>query len=269
MTIPPNETTIVVVEDEKHLAQGLRFNLELEGYRTLVFDDGESAIATLLAPPTPIAAVILDVMLPGRDGFSVVSEMREHENFTPVLLLTARSRPEDVLSGFAAGADDYLAKPFDLSILLARLNGLLRRTSWQRNAVATAKVEVEPASVFTFAGRTIDFAALRLTTAGAPNQDHADDQSRAISLTVMEAELLRYLVRHRGEIISRKQLLEDVWHVREDTDTRAIDNFMVRLRRYIEDDPSSPVYLETVRGIGYRFLPGLPTTIEAAETNKP
>ena len=223
--------TIVVVEDEAHLAQGLRFNLEAEGYRALLFDDGESAMETLLDPTSPIAAVILDVMLPGRDGFSVVSEMREKENYTPVLLLTARSRPEDVLSGFAAGADDYLAKPFDLAILLARLNGLLRRTSWQRSPqrdMAPAKVENEQS--FAFAGRTIDFAALRLTITG--------DNARAISLTVMEAELLRYLVQHQGEIISRKQLLEEVWHVREDTDTRAIDNFMVRLRRYIEEDPS-------------------------------
>ncbi len=249
-----NELTIVIVEDEEHLAQGLRFNLEAENYRVLVFSDGETAIETLLRPEQPIAAVVLDVMLPGRDGFSVVSEMREKQNYTPVLLLTARSRPEDILAGFAAGADDYLAKPFDLAILLARLNGLLRRTSWQRDQPGTPtaavekqgteKADSEKPGAFQFARRVIDFAALRLTT-----------PDKTISLTVMEAELLRYLVRHQGEIISRKQLLEEVWHVREDTDTRAIDNFMVRLRRYIEDDPGKPVHLETVRGIGYRFLP--------------
>ena len=244
------ELTIFIVEDEEHLAQGLRFNLEAEGYRVLVFSDGESAIEALLHPEQPIAAVVLDVMLPGRDGFSVVSELREIQNYTPVLLLTARSRPEDILAGFAAGADDYLAKPFDLAILLARLNGLLRRTSWQRDQTTTAqkpdvdKADADKPGTFEFANRVIDFAALRLTT-----------PDKTISLTVMEAELLRYLVRHQGEIISRKQLLEEVWHVREDTDTRAIDNFMVRLRRYIEDDPAKPVHLETVRGIGYRFLP--------------
>ena len=238
-----NEVTIVVVEDEEHLAQGLRFNLEADGYRVLVYGDGESAIEALLQPENPIAAVVLDVMLPGRDGFSVVQELRDRQNYTPVLLLTARSRPEDVLAGFAAGADDYLSKPFDLSILLARLNGLLRRTSWQRDQIPTAKLDAEPGT-FEFANRTIDFTALRLAT-----------PSKTVSLTVMEADLLRYLVRHQGEIISRKQLLEEVWHVREDTDTRAIDNFMVRLRRYIEDDPAKPVHLETVRGIGYRFLP--------------
>jgi DNA-binding response OmpR family regulator len=241
------DTTIAVVEDEEHLAQGLRFNLEAEGYRALLFKDGESAIESLLQPAAPIAAVVLDVMLPGRDGFSVVRELREKQNYTPVLLLTARSRPEDILSGFAAGADDSLAKPFELSILLARLNGLLRRTSWQRGPAAATKPDAENPSVFEFANRTIDFAALRLAT-----------PEKTISLTVMEADLLRYLVRHQGEIISRKQLLEEVWHVREDTDTRAIDNFMVRLRRYIEDDPAKPVHLETVRGIGYRFLPGSP-----------
>jgi DNA-binding response OmpR family regulator len=242
----PGETTIAVVEDEAHLAQGLRFNLEAEGYSALVFEDGESAMTALLAPPVPIAAVVLDVMLPGRDGFSVVRELRERQNYTPVLLLTARSRPEDVLAGFAAGADDYLAKPFDLAILIARLKGLLRRTSWQaRQDAAAPPAKPEPAQVFAFAGRTIDFAALRLTT-----------PDKSVNLTVMEADLLRYLVRHQGEIISRKQLLEEVWHVREDTDTRAIDNFMVRLRRYIEDDPGKPAHLETVRGVGYRFLPG-------------
>lgn len=247
-----HQTTIAVVEDEEHLAQGLRFNLEAEGYRTLVFGNGESALQALLGPAASVSAVVLDVMLPGRDGFSVVRALREAQNYTPVLLLTARSRPEDILTGFAAGADDYLAKPFELAILLARLNGLLRRTSWQRSAVVASPANVEEPSAerqeaFSFAGRIIDFAALRLTT-----------PDKTISLTVMEADLLRYMVRHQGEIISRKQLLEEVWHVREDTDTRAIDNFMVRLRRYIEDDPAKPVHLETVRGVGYRFLPRPP-----------
>jgi DNA-binding response OmpR family regulator len=249
VTSSTRKTTIAVVEDETHLAQGLRFNLEAEGYRTLVFGDGESALQALLHSEALVAAVVLDVMLPGRDGFSVVRELREKQNYTPVLLLTARGRPEDILTGFAAGADDYLAKPFELEILLARLNGLLRRTTWQRDvsAIKTDNTSPEPErqETFDFAGRTIDFSALRLTT-----------PDKTISLTVMEADLLRYLVRHRGEIISRKQLLEEVWHVREDTDTRAIDNFMVRLRRYIEDNPANPVHLETVRGIGYRFLPG-------------
>src|SRR5271165_3490972 len=158
-------------------------------------------------------------------------------------MLTARGRSEDVLLGFEAGADDYLPKPFDLSILLARLNGLLRRLKWHRpeNASPDAKDDLR---AFEFAGRRIDFENLELTAMG-----------RTIRLTLMEVDLLRYLVRNQGRIISRKELLEQVWRVHEDTDTRAIDNFIVRLRRYIEDNPADPVFLETVRGVGYRFLP--------------
>ena len=237
---------ILVVEDETHLAQGLLFNLRAEGYTVQLAVDGESALEMIAADS--IDAVILDVMLPGRDGFSIAAELRAQQNFVPILMLTARSRPEDVLNGFSAGADDYLPKPFDLSILLARLNGLLRRMAWLRPPVPeepaqTARGTTAP-STFTFAGRTIHFAALQLTT-----------PDRTIRLTLMESDLLRYLVLNQGRIISRKELLEQVWRVHEDTDTRAIDNFMVRLRRYIEDNPAEPVFLETVRGIGYRFLP--------------
>jgi DNA-binding response OmpR family regulator len=148
-----------------------------------------------------------------------------------------------VLRGFAVGADDYLPKPFDLSILLARLHGLLRRWAWQRREHG-AEVPAGVEAPYSFAGRTIDFAALELRVNG-----------NSIRLTVMEADLLRYLVRHQGRSIPRKELLEQVWRMREDTDTRAIDNFIVRLRRYIEDDPANPVLLRTVRGIGYRFDP--------------
>jgi DNA-binding response OmpR family regulator len=239
---------ILVVEDESHLAQGLLFNLRAEGYTVHLAVDGETALEMIAADS--IDAVILDVMLPGRDGFSVAAELRAQQNFVPILMLTARSRPEDVLNGFSAGADDYLPKPFDLSILLARLNGLLRRMAWLRPPLPTEPAQPRgtgtPAS-FTFAGRTIHFASLQLTT-----------PDKTIRLTLMESDLLRYLVLNQGRIISRKELLEQVWRVHEDTDTRAIDNFMVRLRRYIEDNPAEPVFLETVRGIGYRFLPRVP-----------
>ena len=239
---------ILVVEDESHLAQGLLFNLSAEGYTVQLAVDGESALEMLATDS--IDVVILDVMLPGRDGFSVAAELRAQQNFVPILMLTARSRPEDVLNGFSAGADDYLPKPFDLSILLARLNGLLRRMAWLRPAPAEPAQPPRAAgspSAFTFAGRTIHFASLQLTT-----------PDKTIRLTLMEADLLRYLVLNQGRIISRKELLEQVWRVHEDTDTRAIDNFMVRLRRYIEDNPAEPIFLETVRGIGYRFLPRSP-----------
>jgi len=235
-------TRILVVEDETHLAQGLLFNLQAEGFEVEIAGDGESALA-MLSDGNGYNAVLLDVMLPGKDGFTVVHELREQQNYVPVLMLTARGRPEDVLKGFAAGADDYLPKPFDLSILLARLHGLLRRMAWH-SPPSRAEISSDELEKFEFSGRCIDFEALELTA-----------DNKTIHLTLMEADFLRYLVRNQGRIISRKELLEQVWRVREDTDTRAIDNFVVRLRRYLEDEPTNPVYLKTVRGIGYRFLP--------------
>ena len=241
---------VLVVEDEAHLAQGLRFNLEAEGYAAEVVGDGEAATDRLLEKKETFDAVVLDIMLPGKDGFSVVSELRAARNYVPVLMLTARGRPEDVLKGFASGADDYLAKPFDLSILLARLQGLLRRSQWIRGGQALGPDEtrsedssVEDFGTFSFGGKTIDFGALELRSGESK-----------IHLTLMESELLRHLVRNDGKIVSRKQILEEVWGLHEDTDTRAIDNFVVRLRRYIEDDPGHPRHLLTVRGVGYRFL---------------
>ena len=244
---------VLVVEDEAHLAQGLCFNLRAEGYSAEVVGDGEAATDRLLDKKESFDAVVLDIMLPGKDGFSVVAELRAARNYVPVLMLTARSRPEDVLKGFAAGADDYLPKPFDLSILLARLQGLLRRSQWVRggqagsgapgNQIASDQESAGDFGAFSFCGKTIDFGTLELRTV-----------DNVIHLTLMESELLRHLVRNDGRVVSRKQILEEVWGLHEDTDTRAIDNFMVRLRRYIEDDPGQPRHLLTVRGVGYRFL---------------
>jgi len=235
---------VLVVEDEAHLAQGLRFNLEAEGYAAEVVVDGEAATDKLLDRKENFDVVVLDIMLPGKDGFSVVSELRAARNYVPVLMLTARGRPEDVLKGFASGADDYLAKPFDLSILLARLQGLLRRSEWMRGGKAAGPApDNGDFGRFSFAGKTIDFGALELRCG-----------DNTIHLTLMESELLRHLVRNDGKIVSRKQILEEVWGLHEDTDTRAIDNFVVRLRRYIEDDPGNPRHLVTVRGVGYRFF---------------
>jgi DNA-binding response OmpR family regulator len=246
---------VLVVEDEAHLAEGLRFNLEAEGHSVQLVGDGETAMERLLRAREEFDAVVLDVMLPGVDGFAVVAALRKAKNYVPVLILTARGRSEDVLQGFAAGADDYLPKPFELRIFLARLQGLLRRSAWHavaaRAASRTGKA-AEPQSgsvagaddeLFSFDGRTIDFGALELRTNGS-----------TIRLTLMEAKLLRHLIRNSGRTVSRKSLLEDVWGLREDTDTRAIDNFVVRLRRYIEKDPSNPRHLLTVRGVGYRFV---------------
>ncbi len=228
---------ILIVEDEQHLAEGLRFNLEAEGYEVATTDTGESALQRLAS--THFDVVVLDVMLPGIDGFTVMTEMRRTGHYVPTLMLTARSRPEDVLRGFTSGADDYLPKPFDLAILIARIQGLLRRRDWLRS-LASAPA---PSPTFRFAGKSVDFGALEL---------HARGES--IPLTLMEANVLRYFIEHEGQAVSRKALLENVWGLHEDTDTRAIDNFIVRLRRYLEDDPSNPRHVLTVRGVGYRFV---------------
>jgi len=243
---------VLVVEDEAHLAGGLRFNLEAEGHIAQLAGDGESALKRLLENKEQFDAVVLDVMLPGMDGFEVASALRKAKNYVPVLMLTARGRPEDVLQGFAAGADDYLPKPFELPIFIARLQGLLRRTEWLRGGIDQKKLKGSPNKpqaavnddeLFSFAGKTIDFDALELHAGG-----------NTIQLTLMEANLLRHLIRSGGRTVSRKSILEDVWGLNEDTDTRAIDNFIVRLRRYIEENPAKPRHLLTVRGVGYRFV---------------
>jgi DNA-binding response OmpR family regulator len=232
---------ILIVEDEQHLADGLRYNFEAEQYDVDVVDSGEEALARLTGTGPPCDLVILDLMLPGIDGFAVVSELRRVRRFVPVLMLTARSRSEDMRHGLDVGADDYLVKPFELPILMARVRGLLRRHEWLRaeNAAQAASI----GSQFVFRDRSIDFEQLEVRVG-----------EKKMLLTLMEAALLRYLVTHEGTPVSRKAILEDVWEMREDTDTRAIDNFIVRLRRYIEDEPTNPKHLQTVRGVGYRFV---------------
>ncbi len=232
-------TRILVVEDEQHLAEGLRFNLEAEGYQVDVVETGEAALDLLLGKAQSFDIVVLDVMLPGKSGFDVVSEMRQAGQFVPTLILTARGHSDDVLKGFSSGADDYLTKPFDLAILIARIQGLLRRRDWLRPA---QPVEVRN-DRFVFGDKTVYFDLLEL---------HVRDQ--VFPLTLMEMNVLRYLIRHEGKPVSRKAMLEEVWGLHEDTDTRAIDNFIVRLRRYIEADPTKPRHLLTVRGVGYRFV---------------
>jgi two-component system alkaline phosphatase synthesis response regulator PhoP len=272
---------ILVVEDEKHLADGLRFNLEAEGYKVEVVETGEAALELLLGaakpaePAKPLEQtqpweqaelseqtkpsvngrafdiVVLDVMLPGKTGFEVVSEMRQAGQFVPTLILTARGHSGDVLQGFAAGADDYLTKPFDLNILIARIQGLLRRREWLRSTQAqtSSVTSQQPAQqdTFTFGDKSVYFELLELRV-----------RDQVFPLTLMEMNVLRYLIRHEGKPVSRKAMLEQVWGLHEDTDTRAIDNFIVRLRRYIEDDPTKPRHLLTVRGVGYRFIANPP-----------
>ena len=227
---------ILVVEDEEHLALGLKFNLEAEGFEVELAADGGKANDLLQA--SKYDAVVLDVMLPVVDGFEVARKMRERADYTPILMLTARGRPEDVLQGFDAGTDDYLSKPFDLNIFLARLNSLLRRTQW-----ATGRSTVSGGKTISINGRSVDLENLELK--------HGNE---TVHLTLMEAKLLQYLIENEGRPVSRKAILEEVWDLQEDTDTRAIDNFIVRLRKYLENEPNNPGIVQTVRGVGYRFI---------------
>jgi DNA-binding response OmpR family regulator len=235
---------ILIVEDEAHLADGLRFNIEAEGHTVDVLGDGNEAVVHLLDPKRAYDLIVLDVMLPGRDGFEVASEVRKAGEYVPILMLTARGRPDDVLRGFEAGADDYLTKPFELAILLARVRGLLRRQNWMRQAAVDRAPVADSSETLQFAGKTLDLKAMELRVG-----------DRSYHLTVMECELLKYLVQNAGQAVSRKAILEDVWDLHEETDTRAIDNFIVRLRRYVEDDPAKPKHVLTVRGVGYKLVP--------------
>jgi DNA-binding response OmpR family regulator len=228
---------ILIVEDEEHIADGLRFNLEAEGYEVEIAGDGETALDLLQG--SGFDAIVLDIMLPGIDGFEVARTIRARADYTPILMLTARGRPEDVLSGFEAGTDDYLPKPFDLNIFFARIKGLLRRQEWTKKQASPATDR------FVVNGKTIDFENLEV----------ASDEG-VTHLTLMEMKLLRFLIENEGRTVSRKTILEDVWNLQEDTDTRAIDNFIVRLRKYLEDDPANPKIVRTVRGVGYKFMSG-------------
>ena len=227
---------ILVVEDEKNIAEGLRFNLEADGFEVETAYDGEMALQIL--KNYEFDAIVLDVMMPKINGFTVAKTLRETENFTPILMLTALGKPEDVLQGFEAGADDYLPKPFDLNVFMARINSLLRRREWFRKESKPVKIS----EIVSVNNRLIDFSNLELSS-----------ETETIQLTLMEAKLLRYLLENEGQAVSRKTILEDVWGLHEDTDTRAIDNFIVRLRKYLEDEPNNPQILQTVRGVGYKF----------------
>jgi len=239
---------ILIVEDEAHLAEGLRFNLEQEGFSVQVVGTGEEGLDRLLNDKEEFDALVLDVMLPGKDGFTIARKLREARNYIPLLMLTARARPEDVLQGFESGADDYLPKPFILSIFIARVRSLLRRKIWEHGAPKPSSKLAARASdspnLFKFGDKVADFENLTLQVG-----------HETLQLTLMESELLRYLIENAEHPVSRKAILENVWNLQEDTDTRAIDNFIVRLRKYIEKEPSDPRHLVTVRGLGYKFIP--------------
>jgi len=228
---------LLIVEDEAHLATGIRFNLELEGYEVALVADGAQALELLVAGPRgAFDLILLDVMLPGMDGFELTRRLRDAGDYTPILMLTAKGLPEDMVEGLEAGADDYLPKPFDLTVLLARVKGLLRRRDWARSpSDGSGRVRIGAVEV--------DFASFEVHAPG-----------RTSRLTLLEAMLLKLLVQSAGRVVSKAEILEKVWNVSPDTQTRAVDNFILRLRRYIEVDAAHPRHLQTVRGAGYRLV---------------
>lgn len=229
---------VLVIEDEEHIAQGLQFNLEAEGYEVDVETDGVSGAARLEDPASAYDLLILDLMLPGMGGYEVARRARAAGNFVPILILTAKDEGQDLVRGLEEGADDYLTKPFQLDELLARVRGLLRRRRW--DGVAAGAEGPGPVRI---GDATVHFDRFELETPRG-----------TVSLTTREAGLLRALVERQGEAVTRGELLEEVWGLRPETRTRVVDSFIVRLRRYLEADPSRPEHIVSVRGHGYRLV---------------
>lgn len=229
---------LLVVEDEEHLAAGLKLNLELEGYHVDVASNAR-AVGERLVGLSAYDLIVLDVMLPDMNGFELCRRIRDSGNFVPVIMLTARSAPEDRVLGLEAGADDYMVKPFELSELLARVRSMLRRRDWEKGGART-----RPTNVLSFGSVRVDFDTHDVFVDGRPEK-----------LTQLEIDLLRYFSANPGRVLSRDELLEKVWKLRNYSNTRTVDNFISRLRRRFEEDAQNPVYFVSVRGAGYKFLP--------------
>lgn len=229
---------ILVVEDEAHLAAGLKLNFELDGYEVVIAATGREGAAALAMQRFDV--VVLDVMLPDFDGFELCKRMRDVGNFTPVIMLTARAAPDDRIRGLESGADDYLVKPFSLQELLARVRSQLRRSHWER------KREPEPST-----SELVHFGAAQVDFAGHV----AVVRGETVQLTRLERDLLRYLIDHAGRAVSRQELLENVWQLGNYPNTRTVDNFVVRLRKMLEEEPARPRFLLSIRGTGYKFDP--------------
>jgi DNA-binding response OmpR family regulator len=233
----PRRPHLLLVEDERHLATTLKLNLEIEGYEVALAATAREGAAQLLAAPAD--AILLDVMLPDENGFAFCRRLREAGNYTPVIMLTARGDAEDRVQGLEAGADDYVAKPFALAELVARVRSVLRRRSWERASPDGGRTT----SVLLFGDARIDFDTHAAEVAG-----------RSVSLTQLEIDLARYFAANEGRVLSRAELIEKVWKLGNYPNTRTVDNFVMRLRRHFEADPANPRFFLSVRGRGYRFV---------------
>ncbi len=229
---------LLVVEDEEHLAAGLKLNLELEGYTVDVADSARAA-GELLTNAEAYDAMVLDVMLPDVNGFELCARLRRAGNFVPVIMLTARASAEDRVRGLEAGADDYIAKPFSLDELLARVRSMLRRQAWEQRAQTG-----DPQTTLAFGEAIVDFDT---------HEVRVRDEER--KLTQLELDLLRYFAANPGRVLTRTELLEKVWKLRNYNNSRTVDNFISRLRRHFEQDAADPKYFLSVRGAGYKFVP--------------
>lgn len=232
---------ILIVEDEQAIAEGLKFNFEQEGYETVVAHDGPAALEQFQDRDSPFDLIVLDLMLPGMSGYETCQEIRKTDPRIPILVLSARTLAEDKARAFDCGTDQYMTKPFALPELLSRVRNLLDRRP--RAAAGTAAGGVKPVEPFEFGNTRVDYERFQVSVDG-----------EARSLTTMEMQLLKYFIEHEGRVLSRSQILEDVWEESADLTTRTIDNFVMRLRRLIEENPSEPRHILSVRGTGYRFV---------------
>ena len=226
-------SNLLLVEDEESLAVGLKYNLQEDGYAVTHVTDGKQALEQ--AKNTVFDLVVLDLMLPYIDGFEVARRIRESDPQLPILMLTARSSTKDRVRGLEAGADDYMTKPFHLEEFLLRVRGMLRRKSWYRELIEIDRI-------YDKGNLHIDFGDLTGSMG-----------SHQFTMTALEAALFRYLVQNEGRVVQREELLEHVWGIAAGVETRTVENFIVRLRKHIEENPAKPQYIRTIRGAGYVF----------------
>jgi DNA-binding response OmpR family regulator len=233
---------ILIVEDEDPLAQGLKFNFEQEGYEVVLAGDGPTALRHFQDEKTPVDVVILDVMLPGMSGYETCRAIRQIDELVPILTLSARSLSEDRTLAFDAGTDQYMTKPFKLPELLSRVRNLLSRSA-RTGQTPRPPVAAPASATFDFSSVHVNFDKFEVAVG-----------EKTHSLTTQEMQLLRYFITHEGKVLSRFDILEDVWDHNPDVTVRTIDNFVLRLRRIIESNPAEPRHILSIRGTGYRFV---------------